>query len=107
MIEWIFSGIVRLFAWLWTSAMTLYYLAGFFVVVGGLIVFTASVIHHFWKRSLEQRLTTAFPQESRVTVHIENLTLEVTEPQLRRLLAEREQKALPRPLGIEDETSGS
>ncbi len=55
MIEWILSGVARLMTWLWSSAVTLYYLAGFFVVVGGFLIFLGSIAHHYWKQSLEQR----------------------------------------------------
>lgn len=95
MIEWILSGLVSLLVWLWNSAMTLYYLAGFFIVVGGLVMFVGSVIHHFWKLSQEQRIK-GIPNPP-VSVHVENLnlTLELTEPELRRLLADRERRTLP------------
>lgn len=94
MIEWILSGLVSLLAWLWNSAMTMYYLAGFFVVMGGLVMFVGSVIHHFWKLSHEQRPHVS-PSRP-VTVHVENLnvTLEMTESELRRLLTQRNLPAL-------------
>lgn len=95
MIDWFFSGLISLLSWLWHSAMTLYYLAGFFIVVGGLIMFAGSVIHHLWKRSTEHQLRSAAAAQPRVTIYVENMTLEVTEPQLRRLLEDRDLKALP------------
>lgn len=95
MIEWILSGLVSLLAWLWNSAMTMYYLAGFLVVMGGLVIFVGSVIHHVWKLAHEQRPHVS--PSAPVTVHVENLnvTVEMTEPELRRLLAERNLAALP------------
>ena len=95
MIEWLLSGLVRILSWLWSSAVTLYYLAGFFVVLGGLVIFTGSIIHHYWKRSLENREAVR-SQEPRTSVHIENLnvTIELTEAQLQRLLREQA-RALP------------
>jgi fatty acid desaturase len=109
MIEWILSGLVSLLAWLWNSAMTLYYLAGFFVVLGGFVVFIGSIAHHFWKRSHEQRPTrpTRPSAQPRVTVHVENLnvTLELTGSQLRGLLSEGTLPALP-PANHPDECGG-
>lgn len=105
MIEWLLSGIGRSLVWLWTSAMTLYYLAGFFIVAGGLIIFIGSTAHHYWKRSLEQRPTA----RSHVTIHVDqlNMTLEITESQLRSLLAERGMGELPRGDALDDEQNDS
>lgn len=96
LIEWIFSHLVQLVSWLWTSAMTLYYLAGFFVVAGGFVIFTATVVHELWKRGRDQRPMATDPQPG-ITVHVENLnmTLELTEPQLRSLIADQDLSALP------------
>jgi hypothetical protein len=96
MIEWLLSSLVRILVWLWTSAATLYYLAGFFIVLGGLVMFTGSVIHHSWKRSLEDRVSVT-SRERPTNVHIENLhvTLEVTESQVRELLEAKGWPALP------------
>ncbi len=104
MIEWILSGLVSLLAWLWNSAMTLYYLAGFFVVLGGFVVFIGSIAHHFWKRSLEPDATPV-PAQPRMTVHVENMnvTLELTEAQLRGLLSETDLRALPAPREREED----
>lgn len=101
MIEWFFSGIVRVLAWLWTSALTLYYLAGFFVVTGGLILFTASVIHHFWKKSQYPRTSPA--SSNRINIHIVNLnvTVELTEAQARSLLS-GDRRALPSAFRCDD-----
>jgi hypothetical protein len=54
-IEWILTGLVRLVTWAWASALTLYYLAGFLIVVGGLIMFAGTVIHHLWTKSADRR----------------------------------------------------
>ncbi len=70
LIEWIFSHLVQLVTWLWTSAMTLYYLAGFFVVAGGLVIFTGTVVHELWKRGRDQRPMATGPPP-RITVHVE------------------------------------
>lgn len=98
MIESLFSGLVRLLAWLWGSAMTLYYLAGFFIVIGGFVIFAGSVAHHYWKRSLEDR-TVYLPPPPPTSVRIENLnvTVELTESQLLNLLAWGDVRALPPP----------
>ena len=95
MIEWLVSGLVSLLAWLWHSAMTLYYLAGFFVVLGGLVMFLGSIAHHAWKRAQEQRIAEVHVAHPQVTIQIENMTLQVTEAQLRRILTETDMKALP------------
>lgn len=96
MIESFFSGLARLVVWLWNSAMTLYYLAGFFVVVGGLIFFICSVISIYWKRSLEKKAAAVAPV-ARTHVHIRNLnvTLELTDAQVQALLEGGGRVALP------------
>ncbi|MGH2753653.1 MAG: hypothetical protein ACRDLB_04405 [Actinomycetota bacterium] len=93
MIEAFLTFVARVLGWLWASAATLYYLAGFFVVAGGLVMFVGTVAHHFWKLSREERRP-ATP--SHVTVHIENLnvSVQITQAQLRELL-QREPRALP------------
>jgi Uri superfamily endonuclease len=105
MIEWIFSGLVRLVVWLWSSAVTLYYLAGFFIVIGGLIMFVGSVVHHYWTRSLEQRISQTHSRQDRVVVHIDHLTIEVTEPQLRRILGAHELPALKPGKDLDEDTA--
>ena len=97
MLEAFFSGVGKLLVWLWNSAMTLYYLAGFFIVVGGLVFFLCSVISIYWKRSLEKKASAVTPI-ARTDVHIRNLniTLELTDQQVQALLAGGARRALPR-----------
>jgi hypothetical protein len=96
MIEWLLLLLGGLVTWLWSSAVTLHYLAGFFIVAGGFVMFVGSVIHHYWKRSRDRRMSAA-PLPPLVDVHIENLnvTLQLTEAQVQELIAQAPRKALP------------
>lgn len=96
MIEGLLDGLVRIVGWLWSSAMTLYYLAGFFIVVGGFVMFVVTIIQMLWNRSLE-RSVAASDHRPAATVHVDNLNLNIqmTESQLRSLLAYMDRPALP------------
>lgn len=97
MIEGLVSGFIRLVAWLWSSATTLYHLAGFFIVAGGFVIFLGTVIHTLWHRSVERVTVASAAQRRTVRLYVNNLnlTLEVTESQLHSLLAYRDLPALP------------
>lgn len=77
--------------------MTLYYLAGFFIVVGGFVIFLGTVIHTLWHRSLERSVAASTDQRRTATVNVNNLDfrVELTEAQLRSLLAPGDLPALP------------
>ena len=96
MIEGLLDGLVRFVARFGSSAMTLYYLAGFFIVVGGFVMFLFTMIQMLWNRSLE-RSVAASDHRPAATVHVDNLNLNIqmTESQLRSLLAYMDRPALP------------
>ena len=86
---------MRLLTWLFTTAESLYYLAGFFVVVGGLLIFVGHLIHDYVMQSQIARPTRV--DNGPIYVHVENLNLsiEMSREEAIEFLARREQRELP------------
>ena len=72
-----FGELVDAVAWLLRAAEDLYYLAGFFIVVGGFVLFVGSAIGMAVSRAGEKRSAQATSAPAPVNVHIENLNVNV------------------------------
>jgi hypothetical protein len=86
---------VRLITWLFTASESLFYLVGFFISVGGILMFVGHVVHHYVTRP--RTPNPLYVDNRRVDVHIENLNLsiEMSRDEVIELIERRGGKELP------------